>query len=356
MKTRIINRFAKTAFAAILLLNLPLTARAIDARCGGDGPKPFLESPSGEFPTTIPTRASVEQFNYLEKTDSVVYRDERNGLRIANAAGDFSTGHTAPPLDRVTDPMERVLLAQGVGHLFDLAQPKYGWVEFYGETMHHIFWQHDNLYSVASHRGLLGRKFIDVYQLPRNSYKAKATCTFQVGLNETLYLAQGHNYPNIYFYEVDQRDSRHFLRFITYDVEQCAFKPELSFKEAFTSPIQAVYHFDNLNSTAVKVDHPTENLFWQTGPDCRYFNIGNQQPIFPDSKRPYLFTWANSKLMLYSLNGQRKTELLSNFPMPIENIRTRDIWLNSQGTELLVAAKIQGQTQRKILKLKVDLK
>lgn len=335
---------------SISLVSTPVEHRNL--RCGGDGPKPFADI-SGDFDSRIrhyKTDRPVSEFSYLEYHNALAYRAPNSEVRIAGDHGDVLVAHSNLPLSGLADPRERFLLTEQFGFALDLNQNQ--WRRFNDRPLEHLTWDSRNhLISVAPRTGFLNRKFYDFMEYDATSNVSRVLCSEP---QDGYRFARGHEYPFVFMYRVEPRNGRNFLAIARYDLRSCKVASIVNYNDGFNGEIQQVVRFEKLNATAVKVNHSSENLFWESGGECRYFDIENKTAIIPDTSRPYLFTAGDRKLNLYFLNSQKKTELIRDFGLEIIDVSPRDLYLIKSGQKVYFSPKVRGGGDKQIYTVDLD--
>ena len=315
-----------------------------DTRCGGEGPKPFVDV-TAEFQhhwQLVKTPGNVKDFLVWENQNALLYRDSSDRLQTTSLITNdtqFLTWMTTP-LARLVDPSERYILGfrHGWG-FFDTAQPG-AWISFSQEPLEPLFWYGAHFYGLKSTINRKGEQNLLIYRYRAGTQLARVVCEYTMPAGNHFRVANGHADPYAYFYQVENTPRGKYLILFRLNVFDCALGWEASYVYPIEGEIEDVFRFVNIDSAAIVINHPTKKLLWDTPRRCQYYDLENMKPIIFTDKQPVLATWSQQKgLNLFYLDAGKKARILGGLPMT--HLTPSDLWLTSNGKRLFVASEME---------------
>jgi hypothetical protein len=327
--------------------------------CGSDGPIPFLNMTGS---VTLPVKSiqsvgAIQEFSFWESQNAIVYRNEADQLRVSyfGAAADIMLGKIEYPLSRIVDPSERYLTTDEESLFFN-ASTGGDWIEFSkaSPAPEKLFWNGPNLYTVRwDTGGLFESAHYDVSRYVAGEKKAKNQCKYYPPSKAKVMLAQGHRYPDIFLYQVTPVLGRNVLSFYRMNALTCDVTNIGQPSELIDGKILDVHRFEALDAFAVRIEHPTKNFRWETSQRCDYMAIGSEVPMIPNHDRPLAVTFTPGKGMaFFNLETMKKAEAFRG--IGIQDVRTRDLWIPSHESDLLMSPEVEQLQARRMLSVDVE--
>lgn len=339
--------------------------KAGDCRPGGEGPKPVANI-TNIFPSNvhrIPTNGEPTEFLSWEKKNQIAYRSDGREIIATSPDGGFKQflSTSSKPLARVVDAEERFLVTANDNWFLDTwAGP--AWVHFRApfEKPHHLFWYQRRLYSMRNTYDNGGGQRIMLYRYNAGASSAHQICPLlKFTAGEGYQIGEGHSYPYVVLYRVRRTTQGNSLTVALLNVSTCGLEPK-TYARPVDGDVENVHWFRPLNSYLVKIDSPTKQLMWDTGPDdehCHYYNVGKDYPAFILGYSQPVVGLFNpndglSLLYLHDLeNHDPKTaQILNDFPL--QSLGASDVWLTKDGSTLYAAPTMIDQSR---WMLKIDL-
>lgn len=346
-----------------LLLALIVCARLASAipagRCGGgdDGPKPLADF-SDIFHADVkdvPTQGAVEEFLYLEHEQSIVYRNTKRDIHKLSSLGSTPLTQSGQPLSRLTDEKNRYLASDAAPWVFDMKKGIWYNYQIDARPFRHLFFHGSSLYSISSRIGPDNTQYMNVYEYKVGDTAAHRICrTIEAPAGQHYILAEGHSYPEVYLYRM--RPTTQGCFFVTFYSMDIGFLCGISGLGHYTREIageaKSAHMFRDLKSLAVEVDHPTNNLLWDTkeGEGWRYYDINGLKPYVLNFKKPVIATWDQKEGMsLIYLDAAKKTKVNKVMQTygygPIEELLPQDVWMPNIGNRLLISPLFETGTR-----------
>ncbi len=325
---------------------------ATNLRCGGDGPQPFFDLSDEPTARPIALGGAIEEFQYWERQDTIVYRNDRHQIRARkiNSTTDQYLGTSQVPLSPLVDPDEQNLLLDGISSVFN----NNFWYSFYlpvGRPKH-LFWDLNYLYMLNAIPAT--GPYSQELQIHRYRLGLKHTrhlCHYYVPVGEEYALAEGASFPIVPFYRVRKGLAGKELSILEMDARTCNVTEYGTYKESFDSKILSVHRFADLRSYAVHMDHPTKNLFWDYGTGCQYYNVGTSPLLVPSHSRPIVGTWGATGLELMNLTSRNRGNYFP--PAKGTTLRPRDVVMGARNDRLLIAPDTNKTNGKQLYELDV---
>jgi hypothetical protein len=350
-------------FSAVLLgLCFLFSGGALQAKpCGSDGPIPFLNM-TGSI--TLPVKAiqsvgSVQEFTYWETQDALVYRNDSDQLRVSY----FGSGVDTPlaslsfPLSKLVDPSERYLTTDERSYFYDASTS--GPLIRYSKDKpapQKLFWEGKDLYLMSWETPFLfDSPHFEVGRYTAGDKSAKGVCKFYPPSGAKLAVAEGHSYPNVFFYQTIPFQGKNMVALYQMNVQSCALTPVGFPTEPIAGDILAVHRFEKQNAFAVEIDHPTMNFRWDMGGRCEYLAIGPEEVMIPNHDRPLAVTWDPGKgLSLFNLETKKKADAFRTFGLNIKDVTARDLFIPEHESDLLMSPELEKVQARRMLTVDVE--
>ena len=355
----------KFSFFSFLLSIVVLTCELgwAQNRCGGggdSGPKPLMDI-SGSFSQDtkmLPSVGSPQEFVFWEKSNRLVYRNENHDVLASFQGSAFSTTRFAPssrPLSRITDPEEHFLAAESSPTYFDKKRNRWFHFSLDARPFRHLFWNRGRLYSISARINEKNTQYINVYEYRPGDAAAQPICKTIVAENgQHFRLAEGHSFPNVYFYRESQGQSGRLISIYGMDVSFfCKIVGISNYTREIAGPVKSVHLMPKVNGLVVEVDHPTRNLLWDNEQGCRYFNIQGRKPLILNYGKPLIATWNPEEGMtLIDLNEETKATLGWGRDYDgITELEQKDVWLANDGVRLFLTPKFSDTRDRWLFKM-----
>jgi len=314
-------------------------------RCGGgdSGPKPLADI-SHTFDAQvagIPTEGSVEQFLFSEKDNAIIYRNEFNEIsKTVNFTSSTKLTQSGTPLSRLSGYGGRYLAAEAAPWVFDRKYSRWHNYKLDARPFRHLFFDNHSLYSMSSRIDAKNNQIFTVFRYDVGTAEAKPVGNSLISPpGQHLTMAEGHGYPYVYFYRVEQFPTTKRISFYRLDLRTFLFLSPLSeYTRDITGPVKKAHIFSGMGAFAVEVDHPTQNLLWDHK-GCRYFN-SEGTPLVLNYNQPVVATWSDFKgLSLIYLDKEAQAHIS---PAPIyghsmRGLLQEDVWLANDGKRLFLA-------------------
>lgn len=333
-------------------------------RCGGGegGPHPladFTSSFKADF-KVLSTAGDLEEFLFINKSDMLIYRtSEKNIYKMENFESSYKITSSSLPLGRLVHPSERYLVAEGAPWVFDLKNGVWYNYQTDARPFVHAMWNGDYLYDVSQRIDGAGSQFISVYQYKVGSSQSQKICaTLESPPGHHLMMAEGHQYPHLYFYRTEKAGAGMKITFFEMNVGLfCHLDPVDKYTREIAGPVKSVHVFKSLGSLAVEVDHPFKNLLWDSTDGCRYFNIERLKPLVLNYDKPIIATWspnAGMSLIYLDAKKQAKVKDLVDGGSPISELLQRDVWMANDGKRIFLSPRFPYDESRWLLRMTLE--
>ncbi len=355
-------------FAPVLLaLFLPLRSQAVQFHCGGIGPQPMNDiSATLKYKvTSVNAGGGVKEFLYREDSNSIVFRNSQNdiyGLGFDGNSYSQATqfGSSKLPISQVLDPLQRYVLTASKGWILD-TKDNGGWHQYLNlNNVKPLFWDapiagllRSRLYSVVTTTDNSGLQHFQFYSYREGDDSAVPICKLDSVASEPITLAHGASDPYAFFYSQSVTDSgERKVVILPYNLLTCVMGAGTEYGN-LRGPVVDVYRYDALDSNAVIVDNPAQNLMWGTPKGCGYYDIGSSQVIVPNDSEPVMGTFtASAGLNLFFLNTAQRASILAGFP--ITSLKDGDLWLSNSGDRIFLAPLFEGEHYKWLLDMEVS--
>jgi len=354
----------RACLAAILALTLLLPSIVLAKPCGSDGPIPFINM-TGSI--TLPVKSiqsvgAVQEFAYWESQDALVYRNDKNMLRVSyfGSGVDTPLAKLAFPLSKLVDPTERFLTTDDASYFFN-ASTAGPLIKYAGSrpAPTKLYWQGSTLYLVEYQTPFLGYPYFEVSTYYAGDKSAKQQCTYQPPSGTKLFLADGHAYPDVYLYQVvPLAANQKVIAFYKMNVHTCGLTPMGLPTEPILGNITEVHRFPTVDAFAVRTDDSVKNFRWEMGGRCEYLAIGQEEVMIPNHDRPLAVTWtSNQGLALYNLETKIKADAFRGgcgLGIDIGEISAEDLWVPRHASDLLLSPELEKIKERRMLTVDVE--
>ena len=333
--------------AIILAGVLCLSAHSRIPRPGGDGPVPVQNSTHELISAMIahPVDSSVQEFVSKQRNHTIFFKNKRGHLFRTDLIGEHSEwiGTTKYPLSRSLDANQPYLLAENRPLIFELARQKWHRIPNLPSDVTHLFWNESKLFSLARKN-----QSIQVWAYTPDQEKTELTC--QLRFLQRFHLANGHHYPNVYLYRLEQKAKLKRLLIYKWDVKSCDFRKDMSsvfeLEEKFLGPellegqIKQVARFPKIGAMAVSIDHPTHRFLWKQSGKALFLDVIPGEVYIPRFDLP-VFAVANPQdgLWLYLINERKKVKLLPS--LGIGKQLKNSVWLSPMSNTVIVNPTLQ---------------
>jgi len=267
-----------------------------DCRPGGDGPKPMLELPNffgNVHPFTLPDGLLDGMF--LPKSNSYVFRNSATKLTVARfSTHSFNTmaAEFNAPISKVRDASERYFSPEGTSRVFDAANRV--WMNYhsaYEGKIRPLFWNGSHLYSAVTSEDENRNASFRLQRWTVGTNRARRVCNLSnFFLNSGYKLGNGHAYPFMVLHRTERVGTQRKLTVSFLDVESCTVS-EKPYADLMKGEVLNVHYFAKMKSVLIQVDHPTQNLVWDTGPDdahCHYYSLANSKLVMVGYEHPII--------------------------------------------------------------------
>lgn len=286
----------------------------------------------------FPTENGLLDGLFLPKTNGFVFRDSLNTLTLARF-GTHTTSKLTPfqaPLSKVRDARERYFAPEGQARVFDSAN-RY-WMSYYSAyqgKVRPLFWNGSQLYStVTSDEGKRNASF-RVQRWSVGAKRAKRMCNLtNFFLNSGYKLGEGHTYPYMILHRTERVGNQRKLTVSFLDVESCKVA-EKNYADLMKGEVLNVHYFAKMKSVLIQVDHPTQNLVWDTGPDdahCHYYSLANSKLVIVGNEHPIIGAYdpydGLSLIYMHDENNSPPKTAQVTGDYPIADIRPYDLELS----------------------------
>ncbi len=299
-------RLKAISLIVAISIALPITAQAYneskytagDCRPGGDGPKPLLTLPS--FLPHIhpfPMPDGIVDGLFLPKTSRFALRDQSGNFSVAN----FKTHSLEQltrfdkPIARVRDASERYFSPEGKPVVFDTTKRQ--WMSYrpaYNGHMRPLFWRGNELFSaVTSSENEDGRNAsFRLQKWVAGAARATKVCRLANFFLDAGYkLGEGHSYPYMVLHRTERKTATGRQLTVTFlDVENCQSLTKV-YGDLMKGEVLNVHYFAKMKSVLIQVDHPMQQLVWDTGPDdahCHYYSLANSKLVIVGYDHPII--------------------------------------------------------------------
>lgn len=312
--------------------------------CGGEGPQPFVTvGKTPQLPMKkIWTKGPVEDF-VLRDTGQLIYRNQRKWAYALGNSHGISLGFVPRDLQSVGGGYGRFLLTHDSGQdsasVIDLLTKKKFHTQVpLGATP--LFWHQRILFWGLKKKTSSTRSVLEVsHQLPHSS-ATQHMCTVTWSGPQDLDVVSGSRFPGVLLYSTLPVGAGDQLAFYNLDVRTCKVKPIAAYGEPTSGPVQSVHYFKSVGGWAVQMDHPQNNLLWDNGQKCRYYNLGNQPLIPLEAGEPVVATWSGRDgLSLWALESQKRQKVL---PPGYASIGRKDVAVDPRSMEIFVRTARSG--------------
>jgi hypothetical protein len=333
--------------------------------CGGDGPSPLAVT-IGTNLVQMPTQGEVQEFQVWENKRTLVYRNQHGEVLSMNTINGASTRltRTRQPLMHFAAPQERFLLTEIGSWFFDVLG-KRQWIQYNQNvpSMEPIFWDHNDMYAVASTYNLSGQQWLRIFRYHAGDDYVLPLCSdFHFDAGHGYQIVRGHEFPKLFLYQTTPTVMGEQVSLYTLDVLNCDLTSVPSFQHTVDGTVESVYHFAGAGATAVKIDHPTRNWMWATaGGSCLFHDIGTLTPIQVNQDLPVIATWSPKQngLTLYDFSRATTqvamTTVLNTASTPLSHVGHNDLYLTSDGKELFAKPLLNRERDARPV-LKVSLR
>ncbi len=357
------NLTIRACLALLLGATLLIPAAVLGKPCGSDGPIPFINMTGA---ITLPVKSiqsvgAVQEFAYWETQDALVYRNDKNMLRVSY----FGSGADTPlaklpfPLSKLVDPTERFLTTDIGSYFFNAstAGPLIKYSSSRDATK--LYWQGSTLHLIEYQTPFLGYPYFEVSTYYAGDKSAKSQCTYQPPAGTKLFLADGHAYPDVYFYQVvPLAANQKVIAFYKMNVHTCALSVMGLPTEPILGNITGVHRFPTVDAFAVRTDDRVKNLRWEMSGRCEYLAIGREEIMIPNHDRPLAVTWTpNQGLSLYNLETKIKADAFRGgrgLGFDIGDIVSEDLWIPRHASDLLLSPELEKVKERRMLTVDVE--
>jgi hypothetical protein len=102
-------------------------------------------------------------------------------------------------------------------------------------------------------------------------------CQFKQEVPGAYRLVEGNNAPWVYFFieTIDGEYKKGFSVF-PFNTVTCKMADGVHFKDV-RHPVLKVFALESSGAIAAQLDHPLENLFWNSERGCEFFNMGESE-------------------------------------------------------------------------------
>lgn len=343
----------------IFLLVALLSTVAQAKPCGGDGPIPFINMTGN---VTLPVKSIqsvgvVKEFAYWESQDALLYRNDKDELRASYFGSSTDTVLTKFPfpLSKLVDASEKYLTSDGANYFYDASTNgpliKYTKLDPSPEK---LFWKDKDLYMVRwVPRFFFNGPHYEVGVYTAGDTKAASSCKFYPPASAWVDLAEGHTYPDLFFYQTVPIAGRTVVAMYRMNVHTCAVSPIGQPTEPIHGKILGVHRFERQDAFAVRTDDPTKNFRWEVAGRCEYLSIGREEVMIPNHERPLAVTWTAGKgLTFFNLETKKKADAFRGFG--ISDVTARDLWIPRHGSDLLMSPELEKPQERRMLTVDVE--
>lgn len=316
----------------------------------GDGGFPHFQIYSPSLENLVKTGNLVKDFLIWENASKMVYHSEVGDVRsydLKNSSEQFIDYPIKTSLSQVTDPEERFLLEEHGGRMKDTWKSS-GWKTIYPpgyRILQHAFWNQRKLYSVFQPH-TFDRSFLGVFSYDANTSTGRS-CYVGVKAGETLEIAEGHQYPYIYFYKQTPVNDGFHLETYRVNVSQplnkiCSLQKIQGYLDPIPGRVLKFSHYPAIGGNIMQIDHPKKKLLWDRGvKECFFYNTQDRN-IYPlMSNMPVVATWKPGEgLGILNAQSSRATLLKGVGQLPIFG---KNLWLTKNAQTLYVAQRVDPQ-------------
>jgi hypothetical protein len=350
----------KISVAAVWLFFFATFAFAVESetseyRCGGsEGPKPLSKIYfPGSGTKFLKGTWGIKDFAIWSSTKTgskIAYRNDRNSLWLQdlNNSGLAYHGNVSLPLDRVLEPEGKFLLISQAPWLYDFRSKHWNHIAKMPSLVTHLFWKGDKVFSLAYDFSPKGEPAARIYRYKANEASAKEVCGITLG-SEKVKLAQGNEFPHVYFYnEQIQPDGTH-LSVKRLDVRFCRLKEIFFSKDPLMGPVESVMRFEKQDGLAVKISHPTHNLLWQSRKQgCFYYDLDGLTPMPLNFSQPVMAAWSPKRtgIEIIYLTAEKRVRLFGN--IPFNRVEAKNLWLTEDAKTLYLAPRFYGESHAQL--------
>lgn len=310
----------------------------------------------------FPTEEGLLDGLFLPKTNSFAFRDARATLSVARFNSHTLSKLTSfkAPLSRVRDAAERFFAPEGESRVFDSAN-RY-WLNYrsaYAGKVRPLFWHGSQLYStVTSEEGGRNASF-RVQRWTYGANRAKRMCNVtNFFLNSGYKLGEGHSYPFMILHRTERVGDKRKLTVSFLDVESCKVA-EKNYADLMKGEVLNVHYFAKMKSVLIQVDHPTQNLVWDTGPgeaNCHYYSLANSKLVMVGYEHPIVGAYdSNDGLSLIYMHDEKnnppKTAQVTG-DYPIADMKSFDLELSPDKQALIGITELIDKSKTLV---KIDL-
>lgn len=282
---------------------LPATAKLADSQflageCrgpGGEGPKPLVQLPFA-LSHIMPYASTNEVVDglFLPIKRQFAYRDNAGNLK-ATMLDTHSTSLLAraeAPMTRVRDAQERFLSFDGGAYVFDTFSKRYfGYRPAYSGKIRPLFWNGTTQYSAVTSSDQGRNANFRVQRYSVGTSRARRVCNLMnFSLNSGYKLGEGHTYPYMILHRTEKVGKESKLTVSFLNVDSCTIQTKV-YADLMKGEVKNVYWFNKIQSVLIEVDHPTQQLVWDTGPDdkhCHYYSLNQAKLLIVGYEHPII--------------------------------------------------------------------
>lgn len=348
------KRISTYTFLVFIISGANSFGKVVTQRCwGGEGPRPFIEMGAVINRTRpVPTSGDVKEYVLWENTqDTLIYRVQNGDIFRRNLATGYQkyVGHSGTALAKVADPNRRFIYTLGLNFAWDFLTGR--WSPFGPKVtvpMKEVFHRNNAMYFAAEDN-YNGVQRFDFYDTSAADGK-RPICSWKSPKGYHYKLGYGHEYPFVYLHRSEDVWGDHSVLHVEkFDVSMCEMVVDYDYTPLpIEGNVTDVFRYEAKDAIAVTIDHQTNNLLWDDGKSCQFYQIPSATVVPIRSDKPVFAVWAPqdglSMLSIVDTKGGKRAQVLDT--VDVARIEAKDFWLTKDGRKLFFSPQFASTYQR----------
>ncbi|NBX93490.1 MAG: hypothetical protein EB078_01940 [Proteobacteria bacterium] len=341
-----------------IFLNFFLISRlwGTEVHCRGtDGPTPFtvVPPPNQEL---IKTTDSITSFVILEKKNQLAYVGSKGHLWLYDLQNqsELNLGKFRGPLASLVDPDERFLVSGKAGLVKDLRTYKDTTELRIPNSADPVFWYQKELFLLDKVSRGSGGNWNVSFARVNSDYgtQVRHSCQFSLAKNIEVGVGQGHVFPFLFLYGFRQQKGGshvdlYFVNLISQS-KNCDIRLIAHYRDPIHGKIVKVTQLNDARDYAIQTDQDQNNLLYDQGNTCRYFNIPSGTSYFPNPGIPVLLNLNRQKgAGVFALESGKYFTI--DRTVNLELTLKSHVWINSSSPDMYMVFKDKGNNFRRRL-------